>query len=104
MEIKSMTKYFITLALTFSLLISTVLADQVSGKVISFSCNGCHGTDGRLSKLAMPELNAQTAQELEIKLLDFKYDRKFNSIMGRIAKGYTDQELKAVALYYSQIK
>lgn len=99
MIIKLMTKTFITLSLTFGFLINAVLADQVSGQVISFSCNGCHAMNGNKSKPAMSGLNAQTAKELEIKLLDFKYDRKFYSIMGRIAKGYTDQELKAVALY-----
>ena len=88
--------------LYLGLFILPVSATEVSAKVIAFSCYGCHGSDGPSEKPGL--LKAQPADELEIKLLDFKYDRTYSTIMARITKGYTDTELKAVAQYLSQLK
>ena len=90
------------ISLNLGLFILPVSAIEVSAEVIAFSCYGCHGSDGASDKPGL--LKAKPAGELEKKLLDFKYDRKHSSIMGRIAKGYTDTELKAVAQYLSQLK
>ena len=95
-------KLLISLILSFIIL--PVSAVEVSAKVIAFSCYGCHGTDGASEKPRLPKLKAKPADEQEKKLLDFKYDRTYSSIMGRISKGYTDTELKAVAQYFSQLK
>ena len=81
-----------------------VSATEISAEVIAFSCYGCHGSDGASEKPDLPRLKAKPADELEKKLLNFKYDRTYSTIMGRIAKGYTDIELKAVAQYLSQRK
>ena len=89
--------------LNLVLFISPVLATDISGKVIAFSCSGCHGTDGQLAKPGLPRLKSQPAEKLERALLDFKYDKKYSSIMGRISKGYSDTELKAVARYFSKL-
>ena len=93
-----------TIAIFIILLTPPVLATEVSGKVIGYSCSACHGTDGQLDMLEVPKLKSQSAEELEQKLLAFKYDNKPSSIMGRISKGYTDTELKAVAQYFSRLK
>lgn len=102
MKIKSIPIRFLFI-LNLVLFITPVLATDVSGKVIAFSCSGCHGTDGQLAKSGLPKLKSQPADKLEKALLDFKYDRKYSSIMGRISRGYTDSELKAVARYFSQL-
>jgi sulfide dehydrogenase cytochrome subunit len=89
------------IGLNLGLFIQAVSATEVSAKVIAFSCYGCHGASERPD---LPKIKAKPADELEKKLLDFKYDRKPSSIMGRITKGYTDTELKTVAQYLSQLK
>jgi sulfide dehydrogenase cytochrome subunit len=93
-----------SIVIYFILLGSPAWATEVSGKMIAYSCSGCHGTDGQLAQPGMPKLKSQPADELEDKLLLFKYDKLDSSIMGRIAKGYTDTELKAVAHYFSLLK
>lgn len=103
MKIKSV-PIRLLISLTLGLFILPVSADEVSAKVIAFSCYGCHGSDGASEKPGLPRLKSIQANEMEKKLLDFKYDRKPSTIMGRIAKGYTDTELKAVAQYLSQQK
>lgn len=101
-----MPKIKITTAIViyFNLLGSPILAAEVTSKMIAYSCSGCHGTDGQLAQPGIPKLKAQSADELEEKLLLFKNDKLSSSIMGRIAKGYTDTELKAVAHYFSLLK
>ena len=90
------------ISLNLSLFVLPVSAIEVSAKGIAFSCYGCHGSDGSSEKPGL--LKAQPVDELEKKLLNFKYDRTYSTIMGRITKGYTDTELKAVAQYLSQLK
>lgn len=80
---------------------SQVSAADVSAKAIAFACNGCHGTGSGSDKEERMTLKSRPAQLMTKTLLAFKYEKKPSSIMGRITKGYTDQELKAVALYYS---
>ncbi len=91
------------LILYFCLVLLPVSATEVSGKAIAFACSGCHGTDGQLTKPGIPKLKSQPTIKLEQSLLNFKYNKKPSSIMGRIARGYTDNELKAVAQYFSHL-
>ncbi|KAF3976861.1 MAG: hypothetical protein HFP77_09805 [Methylococcales symbiont of Iophon sp. n. MRB-2018] len=81
-----------------------VFAKDVSAKVMSYSCNTCHSSDRPLTRPDRMILKGQDANKLEKSLLDFKYDKRFSSIMGRISKGFTDTELKKLALYFSQLK
>lgn len=81
------------------LLAAPLAAADVAPSTIAYTCNGCHAVGGLL-----PKLNGRRAKQLEQLLLDFKYQRKPSSIMGRISKGFTDSELKNVARYFSQLK
>ena len=89
----------------FILILNTpVSTADVSTKVIAFACSGCHASHDPLSKQGIAKLMAQPMDDLERALLDFKYDRRASSIMGRIAKGYSDEELRAVAKYFSRLE
>jgi sulfide dehydrogenase cytochrome subunit len=100
----SATNKIAVISLNLILFFCPVLNAEVSGKVIGFSCHGCHGTDGQLVKPGMAKLKSQPAEKLTAALLAFKYDKKPAAVMGRIAKGYSDAELNAVARYFSQLK
>ena len=70
---------------------------------IARTCYVCHGpegrTDGPISSLAgVPRDNVLK------QLIDFKGDRRPGTIMNRIAKSYSDDELKAVADYLAKLK
>lgn len=67
------------------------------------SCANCHGTDGRLVG-SVPTIAGRPAAVLEARLLAFKRDEVGDTtIMDRIAKGFTDAELAALASHFSAI-
>lgn len=70
--------------------------------VMAASCNACHGPDGR-SEFGMPPLAGRPAQELYDALVGFKSDRRFGLVMPKHAKGYSDEDLRAIAEFYSRI-
>lgn len=93
-----------TALLAAGLLISQgSLAGGASGQAIGFTCNGCHGSDG-VSKGAAPSIKGLPASYLESAMKDFKAENRPATIMNRIAKGYTDEELTAVSQYYASMK
>jgi sulfide dehydrogenase cytochrome subunit len=79
------------------------LAGGASGQAIAFTCNGCHGSDG-MSKGAAPSIRGLPASYVESAMKDFKSDKRPATIMDRIAKGYSDEEITAVAVYYASMK
>jgi sulfide dehydrogenase cytochrome subunit len=67
------------------------------------SCANCHGTDGRLVG-SVPTIAGRPAAVLEARLLEFKHDEVDDAtIMDRIAKGFTDEELAALADHFAAI-
>ncbi len=92
----------------FTLIATALVASPAAiagaqGDTIAFTCNGCHGTDG-VSKGAVPTLKGMPADYHAKALKDFKADKRPATIMGRIAKGYSDEEINAVAEYYESLK
>lgn len=68
---------------------------ELDAQAIALNCRNCHSVDAS----EIPSLTNLSAQQIGWMLLDFKYDRKAATLMPRIAKGYSDEELKAVADY-----
>lgn len=73
------------------------------GRTVGVTCAGCHGTDG-VSKGAAPSLKGLPADYLVSTMKAFKSGKRPASIMNRIAKGYTDDQIMAVAKYFSSMK
>ena len=72
-------------------------------EVIARTCAACHGTDGQLAT-AIPPLAGKPEVVLNALLQAYKNDQiPQATVMPRIAKGFSDEELAALALYFSQI-
>jgi sulfide dehydrogenase cytochrome subunit len=72
-----------------------------SASMLADSCAGCHGTDGVSGGPAAPTI-AGISEEYFIELMEgFASGEVPSTIMGRIAKGYTEDEVKAMAGYFS---
>lgn len=78
-------------------------AVDAGGDAIARTCFGCHGVDG-VSRGAAPPLKGLPASYLEQAMGDFKSGARPATIMGRIAKGYSDGEIKAMAEYFGSLK
>ena len=91
-----------------SLALTTVAGanDDVSREqleVMAGGCASCHGTDGRLSG-AVPALAGRPQAVLESRLLAFKGDTvEDTTVMNRIARGFSDEELSALAEHFATI-
>ncbi|HXF47234.1 MAG TPA: c-type cytochrome [Burkholderiaceae bacterium] len=91
--------------LAAALLTSTARAADVSADpqaaLLAASCNACHGPNGA-SVAGIPALNGRNADELATALLDYKYGRRTGTVMNRHARGYSDDELRAMAREFAR--
>jgi len=67
--------------------------------MLANTCAGCHGTDGASAGDVMPTIGGMDHGYLYLVLSEFKSGARDSTIMGRIAKGYEESELKAIASY-----
>ena len=67
------------------------------------SCANCHGTDGR-AQPGMESLAGVSKDDIVKKMQDFKAGRKPATIMHQLAKGYTDEQIVAIAGYFASQK
>jgi sulfide dehydrogenase cytochrome subunit len=69
---------------------------------LAITCNNCHGLHGASAGGAMPSIGGQPKAYLKTVMTQFKDGSRYNTAMGRLLKGYTDEELTALAEYYSK--
>ncbi|WP_445368681.1 c-type cytochrome [Methylomonas sp. BW4-1] len=92
---------YVSAALLASALSSMAYA-EIDARAMAFNCWNCH-TDSNLdAQSSSPSLKSLSAQQIQQALLDFKYDKRPATLMPRLAKGYSDTELAAVAEYLSR--
>ncbi len=75
-------------------------AEIASGAVLTNTCFSCHGTDGK-SVGDMPTIAGKSEDFIIQKLKAFRSDELEATIMNRIAKGFTDEEIAALAKFFS---
>ena len=57
------------------------------------ACSGCHGRTGA----AVPPISGRDANELAAAMRDFRSGQRAATVMDRIAKGFSDDETRAIA-------
>lgn len=72
--------------------------------VVAGACANCHGTDGR-SPGGTPSIAGRPESILAAQLKAFKSDAPpaGTTIMNRLVKGYSDEQINALARHFSQI-
>ncbi len=78
------------------------LMSGASAGMLANTCAGCHGTQGASSGPATPSIGGISAVYFEEIMQGFKSGEVKATIMDRIAKGYSDEEIKAMGEYFSQ--
>lgn len=75
-----------------------------SASMLSNTCAGCHGTDGVSTGPSIPTI-AGISSEYFVELMGaYASGDAYSTIMGRIAKGYTEAEIKQMADFYAAKK
>ena len=75
-------------------------ADELSrAAMLSYTCAGCHGTDG-ISPGSIPSIACKTPETIETALKEYRDGKRFSTVMGRHVKGYTDQEIQLIAGFF----
>ena len=67
------------------------------------SCANCHGTEGR-AQPGMESLAGLSKDDITKKMLDFKSGRRPATLMHQLAKGYSDEQIAAIAAYFAAQK
>lgn len=81
---------------------TTQAADDVKitrASLLTQPCFSCHGTNGNSVGAPLPSLAGQTEETLRTSLLAFKKGERPATLMTRIAKGYSDEDLQLIANY-----
>jgi sulfide dehydrogenase cytochrome subunit len=73
-------------------------------QMLSHACAGCHGTNGGSAGLTMPSLASQSKTSITEAMKKFKSGERPSTVMGRLAKGYSDAEIDLMAEYFSKQK
>ena len=80
----------------------TSLSVEISqAMMLANSCAGCHGTYGK-SPGAIPAINGKSASFIVESLKDFQSGARPSTVMGRHARGYSDQEIQLLADFFSK--
>lgn len=66
------------------------------------SCGGCHAPPG--VDTAVPTLHGKTAADIVAQMQSFRSGAQPSTVMDRIAKGFTDPEIEAIAVWYARHK
>jgi cytochrome subunit of sulfide dehydrogenase len=73
------------------------LADAPPG---AFSCSGCHADTLGVDS-AVPRLIGRDANAIVAAMQAFRSGQIPSTVMDRIAKGFTDDEIRAIAAWYA---
>jgi len=64
------------------------------------SCSGCHPASSRVAS-PVPRLAGYDRAAMVKALQDFRSGARAGTVMDRIAKGFTDPEIQAIAAWYA---
>lgn len=78
-------------------------APAADPQVLASSCSGCHTNDEKLTT-AIPRIRGLPETFFAEAMRAFRAGQRPATVMDRIAKGFTDDEIKQLAAYFSARK
>jgi cytochrome c553 len=73
------------------------------GRSLAATCTNCHGTGG-VSVGGVPGLAGETKESIVAKMNEFKSGARPATVMHQLAKGYTDEQIQALATWFAAQK
>jgi len=71
---------------------------------MAHSCAGCHGTQGRLGDESFMPLAGMPLRQFTTSMVDFREGRRPATLMGHVAQGFSDAEIRAMGEYFAAVK
>jgi sulfide dehydrogenase cytochrome subunit len=84
------------------LLGSAHLSAAPTATMLADTCAGCHGTDGASNGPATPSIAGLSEIYMVDTMNAFKSGERSSTVMGRIAKGYSEEEFKLMATVFAK--
>ncbi len=96
------------LILISALFASGILANAHAGVIdratmLANTCAGCHGPNGISNGPLTPSIAGLPKEYMAESMYDFASGKRPSTVMQRIAKGYTDADIKALSEYFSKL-
>ena len=76
------------------------MAADNKAEMMANTCAGCHGTDGSSRGPVTPTIASLSPDYFIFSMKDFKSGKRPSTVMARIAKGYSDADIEAMADYF----
>ena len=87
-----------------TLLALPAAAQDPQGRNLAASCAICHGTEGRPVTKDVVPLAGLPKDYIARQMRDFKDGKRPATVMHQISKGYNDQQIDALAAWFSAQK
>ena len=75
--------------------------DAALGRNLAAVCANCHGTDGHARGSLIKPLAGMPADALITAMTSFRSVAHPTTVMQQLAKGFGDEQIKAIAAYYA---
>ena len=102
MKIES--RWFAAAALVAALGASAPVAAGPSGEAMAATCAGCHGPNGSSFGPVTPTIASLSIDYFVMSMKDYRDGKRPATVMDRIAKGYSDDDIAEMAKYFQKQK
>jgi cytochrome c553 len=79
-------------------------AQETAARSLAASCAACHGSEGRSVSKEVIALAGLPKEHIVSQMKAFKDGTRPATVMHQLAKGYTDQQIDAIAGYFAAQK
>ena len=83
---------------------SAAMAATPSASMLGNTCFGCHGPDGNSTGPATPSIAGYSKTYMVETMKEYKSGERASTIMTRVAKGYTDEEIDLMGDFFAAKK
>lgn len=91
-------------AAAVALALSGAASAAPSAAMLANACAGCHGTQGASAGPSMPSLAGQSKLAIVESMKAFKSGERPSTVMGRLAKAYSDADYETMGEFFSKQK
>ena len=81
---------------------SAAVTAEPSAEMFAYTCAGCHGTDGSSVGPSSPHIAGINKEYFIESMQDYKLDKRNPTIMNRIAKAYSDEQIAGMADFFAK--